>query len=86
MASHAPATVELIENIKTGLHLSCKTQDDFRLMLNAYLTPSRRIKDDHSGVVQISRWLNIGSKNWSEPRSEIILAMQKVLEELRKIS
>jgi hypothetical protein len=80
----APATLEIILNLKQVMRDHGMTQEDVRVLMNAYLPVSRQIKPNHSGAVQLSRWLNPTGKDWSEPKSEIILAFQKVAEEKKE--
>lgn len=75
-------TLELIVRIKETLSSRCMTNKEFRVILNKHLPASRQIEDDHSGTVKLNRWLNPAGAQWPEPYGEIVLAMQKSLEEL----
>jgi hypothetical protein len=58
------------------------TREDLINELNKFLCPERRIKSNHSGIVAVNRWLNPTGRAWSEPRSEISLALQKWLDDI----
>lgn len=73
----APFTYELIQRINQILTSRGLTREGFREELNAFLPPFRRIKANHSGLVQVTRWLDPTGSNWSEPMGEIVLAMEK---------
>lgn len=76
-------TLGLIVELNNLLHAKGVTQERVREMLNKHLPPKKQIQG-HTGTVTLSRWLNPTSEAWSEPRAEIILAMQKVVKDLSK--
>lgn len=67
----------LITKINGILSARGLTREQFREELNELLTQPRRLKRNHSGLVQIVRWLDPTNDNWSEPKGEIVLAMKK---------
>jgi hypothetical protein len=80
----APMTLEIIMDVKRLIRDNKMTMDEYRVVLNMYLPDPKRIEDSHSGIVKLNRWLNPSASAWQEPRSEIILAMQKTLANLCK--
>lgn len=76
----APETFALIRRVNQILTSRGLTREGFREELNELLTPARRLKENHSGLVQIVRWLDPTNANWSEPKGEIVLAMKKFVE------
>jgi hypothetical protein len=80
MKHPAPATLETILNLKKVMAEHGMKQEDVRVEMNKHLPVSRQVKPNHSGAVQLSRWLNPTGNDWSEPKAEIILAFQKVVE------
>lgn len=80
----APITLELVLNIKSALTSRGLSREEFIKVLNEFLPETRRIKSNHSGVVQLNRWLNPTGERWVEPRAEIAFAMQKALEKIEK--
>lgn len=80
MKHPAPETLKTILALKEVMAANGMVHEDVRVEMNKHLPESRQIKPNHSGAVQLSRWLNPTGNNWSEPKSEIILAFQKVVE------
>lgn len=76
----APKTCELIQEINQILIRRGLTREDFREELNRLLTPERQLAANHSGLVQVVRWLDPSSPNWSEPKGEIALAMRDFIQ------
>lgn len=76
----APELVDLIVKINRLLYLRQWTREDFRDRLNGFLSSNRKLKTNHSGLMQVSRWLDPDSKNWAEPKGEITLALKKFLD------
>lgn len=76
----APATCEVIANIKRILSQRQITGPEFRRELNSHLPPSRQIEDTHPGMVQIYRWLSTDNDSWPEPKAEIVLSMKRFIE------
>ena len=80
MASSAslrsPRTLVLINRVNTLITSRGITREAFRSELNEFL-PSGRKLYNASGLGQIFRWLDPTSNRWSEPKSEVILAMLK---------
>lgn len=77
----APETTKLIQRLNAILASRGLTREGFRDELNLLLTPTRRLTTNHSGLVQITRWLDPTGKTWSEPKGEIVLAMQRWIKE-----
>lgn len=80
----APLTLKLIVRVNEILMSRGKTREALRVELNKFLPPKRQIKGDHSGLVKLNRWLNPTGNDWSEPRSEIALALSKWLDSKEK--
>lgn len=73
----APKTIDLLKELailkaSRGLSFWELLRD-----LNKHLTPFRQIKSDK----QLERWMHTDRTNWPEPSAEIILAVQKYLEQ-----
>jgi len=80
-SSHrAPLTLGVILRVLEIISRDNLTRDEFRVELNKLLPPKRQIKGNHSGIVQLNRWLSPSSKDWPEPFGEIVLAMKKFTE------
>lgn len=73
-------TLQLIVSVNETLRYWRMTNNDLRVELNRYLPKCRQIKDDHAGITKLNRWLNPTGMSWCEPKGEIVLALQKVLE------
>lgn len=80
----SPATREFYIELGRFLRLHSITQDQFRIELNKNLPRNRRIKPNHVGAVIISKWLSTTARKWSEPKTEITLAAQAALVNLKK--
>ena len=83
MSHPAPSTLEIIVQLNSLMREVGMTQEDLRVLMNEYLPGPRQIKGNHSGAVQLSRWLNPTARAWSEPKAEIILALKKVLDHIK---
>jgi hypothetical protein len=81
MEHRAPLTLEVILRVLEILARRQLTREEFRVELNRNLPSNRQIKDNHSGTVQLNRWLNPTSRMWSEPQGEIALAMKQFCED-----
>ena len=83
MAQHrAPLTLGVIVQLSNLLEQNGITNSALAKLLNKYLPPKKQIKDNHPGQIKLNRWLNPTSNAWTEPRGEIVLAMQKVVKDL----
>lgn len=80
MEHHAPETLAVIIELKRLMYQLGMNQETLRKEMNKFLPRVRQIEPTHSGIVQISRWLDPTGGAWSEPKSEIILAFQKVID------
>lgn len=76
----APKTLEVIGQVNSILTRLGLTREEFLLELNRYLTQKRKLKEKHSGLVQVTRWLDPTSPNWSEPKGEVVIAMQEFVQ------
>lgn len=72
-------TVALLQQLASIRLSKAWTVDDLRLQLNQHLETG--IPNSKSGRAQVDRWIHTARKGWVEPRSEVILSVQKVLEE-----
>ena len=79
----APMTLAIILELNKLRIDNGVTQEKLAERLNVYLPDKKKITG-HTGQVKINRWLNPTSEHWAEPRAEIILAMEKVINDLSK--
>lgn len=85
-AHRAPLTLAIILDVKAMIRDADMKVDEYREVLNKYLSEPKHIEPGHAGVVKLNRWLNPSSSGWQEPRAEIILAMQKTLKDLTQLN
>lgn len=84
-AHRAPLTLGLIVRLNQALAARNMTREQLRVLLNQFLPEDRQIKENHSGIVKLNNWMNpTGRGQWPEPRGEMTLAFQLVLEKILK--
>lgn len=79
MLQKAPKTVALLDELATLRMRRGWTYDDLRIKLNRFL--AKEIPETEAGRMQLLRWLGTYKNTWCEPRAEIILAVQSLLEQ-----
>lgn len=85
MKYESPITRKLIADLKSELDRRGLPIVRMAELLNSVLEDSRSLST-RSDKVKLYAWMNDDHPDWPEPSGEIALAMNKVLEKLRKDS
>jgi hypothetical protein len=80
MSAKAPKTVAIIRELARIKTVAGWTYNDLRDQINEHLSDSETIDLNRTGEKQLSRWMHPDAKAWVEPRGEIVLAMQAVVD------
>lgn len=78
MSDKAPISVAYLRQLATLKIARGWTYEDIRTRLNEYLT-TRKI-ESRNGRSQIERWLHTTRKGWVQPRGDVMLAIQQLLQ------
>lgn len=70
----------LLEGLAKIKEVQGWTYEDIRQKLNTHLPENAQIPDSASGRNQIERWLKHERHGWVEPRADIILAIDALVE------